>query len=101
MEASASQGGKRQMDRAENSLLENRPVTRTKAVVVYESYTAKEIAYRSRPDEIKPLLNLKRAVVKGKFLWKGSQKLYVRGVTYGTFKPDENGYEYPPREVVE
>jgi GT2 family glycosyltransferase len=30
----------------------------------------------------------------GRFLWLGGQKLYARGVTYGTFRPDEEGYEY-------
>lgn len=37
----------------------------------------------------------------GKFLFAGSDKLYVRGVTYGTFKPDDDGHEYPDRRTVE
>jgi GT2 family glycosyltransferase len=37
----------------------------------------------------------------GKFLWVGEEKLYVRGVTYGTFRPDGDGVPYPAREVVE
>ena len=37
----------------------------------------------------------------GKFLYAGAEKLYLRGVTYGTFRPDENGDEYPPADAVE
>ncbi len=33
-----------------------------------------------------------RVTLGGKFLWLGQEKLYVRGVTYGTFRPgNENG----------
>jgi len=42
-----------------------------------------------------------RPVSRGKFLWSGSRKLCIRGVTYGTFKPDEEGHEYPPFDVVD
>ena len=35
-----------------------------------------------------------RPSVRGKFLWIGDQKLYLRGVTYGTFRPDAAGEEY-------
>jgi hypothetical protein len=31
----------------------------------------------------------------GKFLWAGGHKLYVRGVTYGTFRPNSVGDEFP------
>src|SRR5688572_28815642 len=38
--------------------------------------------------------------VRGKFFWNDQEKLYVRGVTYGTFAPDagDGGFR---REVVE
>jgi GT2 family glycosyltransferase len=42
-----------------------------------------------------------RPVVRGKFLFAGEAKLVVRGVTYGTFRPDAEGDEFPGREVVE
>jgi GT2 family glycosyltransferase len=42
-----------------------------------------------------------RPRVKGKFIFAGDQKLYIRGVTYGTFRPDSDGLPYPRREVVE
>src|SRR5437899_12833727 len=32
-----------------------------------------------------------RPSVRGKFLFVGDQKLYVRGVTYGAFEPDADG----------
>lgn len=39
--------------------------------------------------------------VKGKFLYNGDEKFYIKGVTYGTFKPDEEGSQFPSHEVVE
>ena len=43
----------------------------------------------------------RRPEVRGKFLFVGEEKFYVRGVTYGTFCPDAEGNEFPAREVVE
>ncbi|MFN2502261.1 MAG: glycosyltransferase [Pyrinomonadaceae bacterium] len=43
----------------------------------------------------------KRPEVKGKFIFVGDKKFYVRGVTYGTFQPDENGIEYDLQKVDE
>ncbi len=41
-----------------------------------------------------------RPRVQGKFIFVGDEKLYVRGVTYGTFRLDEDGHEtYDPRVV--
>src|SRR6266540_3893834 len=42
-----------------------------------------------------------RPSVHGKFLFLGDEKLYVRGVTYGTFLPDVEGNEFPDPEIVE
>ena len=42
-----------------------------------------------------------RPRVSGKFLFAGDRKLYVRGVTYGTFRADANGDEFPAPELVE
>lgn len=42
-----------------------------------------------------------RPRVRGKFLAAGGEKIYVRGVTYGTFRPRNGGCEFPEREVVE
>ena len=46
-------------------------------------------------------LDVQRPTVRGKFLYAGGQKLLVRGVTYGTFRPDEHGSQFPDRQVVE
>jgi O-antigen biosynthesis protein len=37
----------------------------------------------------------------GKFLYVGDEKFWVRGVTYGTFRPGEDGCEYSRPDVVE
>jgi GT2 family glycosyltransferase len=37
-----------------------------------------------------------RPAARGKFLAVGDRKLYVTGATYGTFRPDAAGDEYPP-----
>ncbi len=37
----------------------------------------------------------------GKFFYLGDQKLYLRGVTYGTFRPDSSGNEYGQPEQAE
>lgn len=47
-----------------------------------------------------PLLSEKFSV-KGKFLFCGDNKYYIKGVTYGTFKPAENGLQFPLPEVIE
>jgi GT2 family glycosyltransferase len=41
-----------------------------------------------------------RPTVKGKFLCRGDQKLYLRGVTYGPFHPGADGCEYHTPAVV-
>src|SRR6266487_1260965 len=45
--------------------------------------------------------NSMRPRVQGKFIFAGNEKVYVRGVTYGTFCPDEDGNERHAPEVVE
>ncbi len=47
------------------------------------------------------VINGVRPRVQGKFISVGNEKLYVRGVTYGTFCPNEDGNEYHHAEVVE
>src|SRR5262245_47573438 len=42
-----------------------------------------------------------RPKVGGKFLFVGDEKLWVRGVTYGTFRRDTDGNEYHDPETVE
>jgi GT2 family glycosyltransferase len=40
-----------------------------------------------------------RPTVQGKFLYAGAEKLWIRGVTYGTFHPDAQGNDYHPEQV--
>ena len=47
-----------------------------------------------------PLVS-KRFSVKGKFIYEGEQKFYVKGVTYGTFKPTDDGSQFPSAEIIE
>ena len=42
-----------------------------------------------------------RPRVQGKFIFVGDKKLYIRGVTYGPFRPDQDGNKYHNPEVVE
>jgi len=46
-------------------------------------------------------LSRPRPAIRGKFLFVGDQKLYVRGVTYGAFRPDPQGNEYWDCETIE
>ena len=42
-----------------------------------------------------------RPSVCGKFIVRGTEKFYVRGVTYGTFRPDGNGSDFPHPSTAE
>jgi GT2 family glycosyltransferase len=53
-------------------------------VLVCPQFTSKAMA---RPVAARP-------VVRGKFIFIGNEKIYVKGVTYGAFEPDEEGHEY-------
>jgi O-antigen biosynthesis protein len=48
-----------------------------------------------------PHAALERPRVSGKFLWRGDRKLFLRGVTYGTFGPNAAGELFPEPDVVE
>jgi O-antigen biosynthesis protein len=42
-----------------------------------------------------------RPSIKGKFIFANHKKFYVCGVTYGTFRPNENNEEFPSPATVE
>jgi GT2 family glycosyltransferase len=42
-----------------------------------------------------------RAHVRGKFIFVGEEKFYVRGVTYGPFRPEPDGCEYHDAATVD
>ncbi len=44
---------------------------------------------------------MQRPRAHGKFLFVGDVKFWIRGVTYGTFKPDAAGMQFPAQGVVE
>ncbi len=46
-------------------------------------------------------ISLVRPHAAAKFLFAGSQKFYVQGVTYGTFERRQNGVEFPSPAIVE
>ena len=41
-----------------------------------------------------------RPHTSGRFLVVDGFRFWVKGVTYGTFRPNEDGEPYPPRQVV-
>ncbi len=53
------------------------------------------------PPRAIPVVEGVRPRVAGKFLFVGDEKFYIRGVTYGPFRPDEEGCEYHTPEQVE
>ncbi|MDQ3681400.1 MAG: glycosyltransferase [Actinomycetota bacterium] len=42
-----------------------------------------------------------RPAVRGKFIFAGDEKLYVRGATYGAFRPDEHGVEFHDAATID
>ncbi|MCW3091624.1 MAG: glycosyltransferase [Ferruginibacter sp.] len=44
---------------------------------------------------------LQKVTVKGKFLHLNNEKFFVKGVTYGTFSPNEAGHQYPSAATIE
>ena len=47
-----------------------------------------------------PLASATRIATDGKFLRLGEERFLVKGVTYGTFAPDSEGYQFPSRTQV-
>ena len=52
------------------------------------------------PDMMEGICNA-RPRVKRKFLYLGDKKFYCKGVTYGTFKPDAQGRQFPSKDLIE
>ncbi|HEX2723340.1 MAG TPA: glycosyltransferase [Gemmatimonadaceae bacterium] len=51
---------------------------------------------------VRPIVRTEsRAVARGKFLYTGGEKYFVRGVTYGPFRPGLDGCEYKTAAEVE
>src|SRR5215467_15617342 len=63
-------------------------------------------SYDQMQQVVEPLLTespriIQRPRVEGKFLFVGTEKFWVRGVSYGTFQVDDNGQERLVPEVVD
>ncbi|HYX81813.1 MAG TPA: glycoside hydrolase family 2 TIM barrel-domain containing protein, partial [Gemmatimonadales bacterium] len=76
------------------------------ASLIVDASAAPSIPNRVAPDQALALTPTTPAArprpqVRGKFLFVGDEKLYVRGVTYGAFQPDSSGAEYHDREQIE
>ena len=48
-----------------------------------------------------PTTTLTPIVTKGKFFFVGEEKFFIKGVTYGPFKPASHGAPFPEREIIE
>lgn len=49
---------------------------------------------------VNSVTGISRPLVKGKFIYKNGEKLYLKGVTYGTFAPGSDGSQFPePAQV--
>src|SRR5262249_9665088 len=46
-------------------------------------------------------LKFMRPRVKGKFLWLGEDKFFVKGTTYGAFAPNRAGHQFPEPNLVD
>jgi GT2 family glycosyltransferase len=55
----------------------------------------------STPCPQRPGSSSGRMKVNGKFLYKNGQKIWIKGVTYGTFRPDIEGNEYKTPNIVD
>ena len=50
---------------------------------------------------VKATADISRPTVRGRFLFAGDAKLYLRGVTYGTFAPGADGSQFPDHATAE
>jgi len=50
--------------------------------------------------ELRDFKLMRRPRVHGKFLYIGREHFWIRGVTYGTFRPDSTGMQFPTKDIV-
>src|SRR5262245_58611463 len=67
-----------------------RPGGRTRTMHSYDGESAGEPA----------TVEHARIEVRGKFLWSGTTKFFIRGVSYGPFPPDAMGSPFPSAEQI-
>ena len=66
-----------------------------------ETDQSRRIRIQKAPSSASSGYGFQRPRVAGRFLCLGDEKLWVRGVTYGTFRPGRNETGYPHPDVVE
>jgi glycosyltransferase involved in cell wall biosynthesis len=73
------------------------------AFINHEKRFSTRIAYERFSPTRQTFLNgkINRPHVAGKFLFVGKEKFWVRGVTYGAFRPGPSGEEYDNRDILE
>jgi GT2 family glycosyltransferase len=65
----------------------------------YSTHEGSVVSKAASPEEwVTPRARVR---AEGKFLLVGNEKFYAKGVTYGTFRPDEDGVQFPAPETVE
>ena len=88
-------------DHSKNSVTKHSFRERTGAAYQYrpdsESYPIQLTPF----DSAEASVGITRVHVEGKFLYKGLEKFYLKGTTYGTFSPNDNDELFPERSVVE
>ncbi|HEY7167613.1 MAG TPA: glycosyltransferase [Candidatus Binatia bacterium] len=72
----------------------------TDVIATDESALVYPFVSRSRASVAKLASADNRPRVRGKFLTVGDDKLFLRGVTYGTFRPNQQGINYPDQRTV-
>ncbi|MFC1579217.1 glycoside hydrolase family 2 TIM barrel-domain containing protein [Pseudomonadota bacterium] len=61
-----------------------------------------EMENDSRSTSLQPIAaNSPRPHIAGKFIFVGDEKFWIKGVSYGAFRPDEQGVEYQDKEKIE
>lgn len=58
------------------------------------------VSFGDKAPDVRSLVR-ERPSVRGKFLFVGDDKFWIKGATYGTFAPDASGEQFPPAEQVE
>ena len=81
--------------------MSTRPITPLEGAIAPGNSPGWEIIVAPRRVGARAGTHEERPRVAGKFLFVGGEKLYVRGVTYGAFRPDEMGNEYHDLRQIE
>jgi GT2 family glycosyltransferase len=73
---------------------------------IIESRQATQVKIKSgsiaseKPIRVSHSLVIEKIRIRGKFFYAGDRKFYMKGVTYGAFKPDDDGQEYHDHELI-